>query len=192
VVATATQLTTASSGTLSIILDGTTNSSSRSENPQPAMERIQTELVSLRVRQAEVHKQIRYLRHALIALVRAFGHEILAMPAQAAKIQSSDISRRHVRIIDLSRRVLSGSTEWWTLNEVLDAIREECASVLSGYINPAVAVSNALRTLQRRGELECCWNGEQRRLRWIVNKQVPKEASEGSKLEFSRPETTHT
>lgn len=175
-VATATQVTTASSGTLSIILDGGTNSPNLSSGSQPAIERIQSEIVSLRLRQAEVQKRILYVRHALVALLHVFGPQILATPAKASAVDSRDISRRPPKIVDLSRKVLSRSDRWWTLKQVQAAIREECPSALAAFINPGVAVSNALRTLERRGELELSLNDGQGRLRWTANKDFPNES----------------
>ena len=81
VVAIATQLPTASSGTLSIVLDGT-NSSSDDYSSQDPVEYIQGELLSLSLRHAEVQKRIQHLRHALLALVHVFGPEILATSAR--------------------------------------------------------------------------------------------------------------
>jgi hypothetical protein len=179
VVAIATQLPTASYGTLSIVLDGT-NSFSADYNSQDPVEYIQGELLSLSLRHAEVQKRIQHLRHALLALVHVFGPEILATAARDSKVHSRQLSRRAPKIIDISRQVLSRSSGWLTFNQVFEAIREECPSALSGFINPGVSVSNALRTLQRYGEIEFSSDDAQGRLRWLLDKKVPAETSQSS------------
>ena len=174
-IATATQSPTALSGTLSIFLDGTTSCSSDGTS-RDAVEHLQGELVSLSLRHAEVQKRIQHLRHALLALVHVFGPEILATAARDSKVHSRQLSRRAPEIIDISRQVLSRSSVWWTFQQVLNAIREECPSALAGFINPGVSVSNALRTLQRHGEIEFSSSDAKRRLRW-ANKKVSAENS---------------
>lgn len=175
-VATATQLPTASSGTLSLILENTTDSSSLHDSSQHPVEYLQGELVSLRLQHAEMQKRIQYLRHALVALVHVFGPEVLVTPAHESKLHSRDLSRRPAKIIDLSRKVLSRSAGWCTFDQVLEAIRDECPSALAIFINPGAAVSNALRTLHRHDELEFSLNDGQGRLRWTANKEVPAES----------------
>jgi hypothetical protein len=175
VVATATEFPTASSGTLSIVLDGT-NSSSADYSSQDPVEYIQGELVSLSLRHTEVQKRIQHLRHALLALVHVFGPEILATSARDSKVHSRQLSRHPPKIIDISRQVLSRSAGWLTFNQVLQAIREECPSAFAGLLNPGVSVSNALRALHRHGEIEFSSNESQERPRWLLKKRVPAAA----------------
>src|SRR5579884_399265 len=81
------QMPTTVPGTLSIIVDTRTEALSEGEARDHSVERIQSELVSLSLRQAEVQERIQQVRHALLALVHVFGPEILgtAKPSPAIR-----------------------------------------------------------------------------------------------------------
>jgi hypothetical protein len=59
-----------------------------------------------------------------------------------------------VKIIDVARSVFAESREWLTLNQVVGLIHEKSETALARFINPGVAVSNAIRALEHRGEVE--------------------------------------
>jgi hypothetical protein len=129
-------------------------------------ERIRAELASLSVRRVEVQQRIQHIRHALLELVHVFGPEILVTSEQPG-VSSQPLSRGGVKMIDITRRVLSQSGQWLTLYQLLDQIRGESGTALARFINPGVAVSNALRVLVRRGAVEAALNEEPVKWRWV-------------------------
>jgi hypothetical protein len=109
--------------------------------------------MSLSLRQAQVQERIQHIRHALVELVHVFGTEIL-VSAQNCEVSSRPLSRRRVKMIDLVRGVFTQSGEWLTLQQIMELLHQQSDSALAPFINPGVAVSNAIRVLERRGEVE--------------------------------------
>lgn len=167
--ATTTDLPTTASGTFSVESDAPQFASSQRENHEHAIENIQGELLSLSVRQKEVQRRIHHVRHALGALVQAFGPGILASAGPGVRLRN--LSRSAPKMIEALRSVLSRSSGWLTFNQLLEAVRSEGPSMFAGFINPGVSVSNALRALQRRGEVEVLTNESQPMWRWASDKK---------------------
>ncbi|HKW16691.1 MAG TPA: hypothetical protein VJO35_04205 [Terriglobales bacterium] len=159
-----TDLPATTSGTFSVETDSPQFASARDENPGQTIEHIQGELISLSVRQREVQRRIHHVRHALGALVQAFGPGILAAASPGVRLRN--VSRSAPKMIEALRSVLSCSSDWLTFSQLLEAVRAESPSMLAGFINPGVSVSNALRALQRRGEIEVLTNESQAMWRW--------------------------
>jgi hypothetical protein len=148
------------------------NATPYDDRPEAAIANIQAELAFLSVRQAEVRERIQHLRHALVELVHVFGPEILATNGRGSEVTSADLSRGATRIMDLCRKILSCTTEWFTLYQIVGMIREEFPSALSGFLNPGVSVSNALRALGRRGEVEPSKDQEPASWRWAGERKA--------------------
>ena len=127
---------------------------------------IHAELALLSLRQRELRKRIQHLRHALVELVHVFGPEILAEAKRGSEGKSRDLSRGATKIFDLCRQVLSRSNQWLTLRQLEGVIRDEFPAALSRFINPGVSLSNALRALQRNGQVELSVNEGSARWRW--------------------------
>lgn len=155
-VATATPLPSSPSGTLSIVIDSRPEPQLQGEGQRQAADDIQSELLSLSLRQVEVQERIQQVRHALVALVHVFGPEILEAARKAQEHNTPDISRSCPKVIDVLRRVLSQSAQPLTFDQICEAAQREAPSILAGFINPGVSVSNGLRTLQRHREIEIC------------------------------------
>ena len=143
------------------------NASVYVDRPEAAIENIQAELAFLSLRQAELRERIQHLRHALIELVHVFGPEILATSGRCSEGNSNALGRGATRTMDLCRKILSRTTEWLTLYQLVEIIREEFPAALSGFINPGVSVSNALRALRRSGEVEPSKDQEPASWRWV-------------------------
>lgn len=141
------------------------------DHPEAAIESIHAELALLSLRQAELRDRIQHLRHALVELVHVFGPEILATSGRGSEVTSNDLSRGPTKIMELCRKILSRATEWLTLSQLMEMIREEFPSALSGFLNPGVSVSNALRALRRSGEVEPSKAQEPASWRWVGSKK---------------------
>jgi hypothetical protein len=127
---------------------------SEADSSSSIMESMRAELTSLSLRQAQVQERIQHIRHALAELVQLFGPEVLATSARPFEVASPPLSRKRVKIVDLARDVFAQSREWLTLNQVVELIRKKSDTALARFINPGVAVSNAIRALERHGEVE--------------------------------------
>lgn len=171
-VANTAELSAGELGTLSTVFDPQADAMSRDESPEYTLEYIQSELLSLSLRQADVQERIQQVRHALVALVHVFGPEVLAISGKRQQGSSQNLSRSGTKVIDISRRLLSRSTQWLTFNQLLEAIQKESPSTLAGFINPGVSVSNALRTLERHGEVESCPDVGPVKWRWTGNRHL--------------------
>jgi hypothetical protein len=132
-----------------------------------SIENIQAELTSLSVWHAQVQKRIHHIRHALVELVHVFGPEILLTSRKDSEIVCQPLSRSGVKMIDLVRGALSHSRRWLTLCELVELIRQESQANLARFMNPGVAVSNALRVLERRGEVEIFQDAQTTRWRFV-------------------------
>ena len=167
-VATATPLPASPSGTLSIVIDGSPEPQFQGEGQRQAAEDIHSELLSLSLRQAEVQERIQQVRHALVALVHVFGPEILEAARKAQELNTLDISRNSPKVIDVLRKILSQSAQPLTFDQIYEAAQKEAPSILAGFINPGVSLSNGLRTLQRHHEIESCIDSPAVTWRWIA------------------------
>jgi hypothetical protein len=61
---------------------------------------------------------------------------------------------------------LRASPHSLSFNQIIDRVRLRAPMVLAQFHNPGVALSNALRTLERRGEVEHGKSGHRRKWRW--------------------------
>jgi hypothetical protein len=177
-VANATELPASAAGTLAIVLDPRPNATPKGESPEQTSKYIQGELLSLSLRHADIQQRIQQVRHALVALVQVFGPEILASAAKRRQSDSQNLSRTSTKVIDISRRVLSRSLYWLTFEQILEAVEKEFPSTFAGFINPGVSVSNALRTLERHGEVESSSGPRPASWRWRGNSRAAE--NEGS------------
>ena len=135
--------------------------------PECSIENLQIELALLSLHRAEVSQRIRHLRHAVAELIHVFGPEILECRKRTAKPKAQDGPRGAPTVIDLCRNLLSRSPQWVTMFQLAEMIRQEFPSALAGYINSGASVSNALRALRRRGEVQVSMIAEAARWRWI-------------------------
>ena len=142
------------------------------EDSSSTLETIRGELMSLSVRQVEVRRRIQHIRHALVELVHVFGPEILTPAVGGGGASSQSLSRSGVRIIDLTRKALSQSGQWLSLYELIELIRQESTTALIRFINPGVAVSNALRVLRRQGEVEVSRDKQFAKWRWSAKQNI--------------------
>jgi len=149
------------------VFNGAEHTTIEAEDASSAAESVRVEIGSLSARQAEVQQRIRHIRHALLELVHVFGPGILEAAGQPPKPRSQPLSRQGDKIIDLTRRVLSQSGQWLTHYELIELLRQHSGTVLARFINPGVAVSNALRILSRRGEVEVFQDERPAKWRWI-------------------------
>lgn len=140
---------------------------SREDVTSSSVELIRAEWVSLSLQQAQVQERIQHIRHALLELVHVFGPEILLTSGRGPAISSKSLSRGRVKMIDLVRSSFGESREWFTLYELMAMIRKQSETALARFINPGVAVSNALRFLERRGEVEVVQHKEGPKWRFV-------------------------
>jgi len=168
-VASATSLPTNPAGALSIVIDSRPEPVLEGGSQRQTADDIQSELLSLSLRQAEVQERIQQVRHALVALVHVFGPEILDAARKAQESDALDISRSRPKVTDILRRVLSQSARPLTFDQIFEAAQKEAPSILAGFINPGVSISNALRALQRHREIESCRDAHAVKWQWIVD-----------------------
>lgn len=128
--------------------------------------------MSLSLRQVEVQRRLQHVRHALLELVHVFGPEILVTAEGGSEVSSQPLSRSCVKILDIVRKVLSESREWLTHCQLIERIRGESTTALARFVNPGVAVSNALRVLERRGEVELLLDEQPAKWRWIGRRKL--------------------
>lgn len=166
-VATATPLAASPAGTLSIVIENRPEPQLHGESQRQGADDIQSELLSLSLRQAEVQERIQQVRHALVALVHVFGPEILEAARKTQECNA--ISRSRPKVIDILRRVFTQSSGPLTFDQIFEAVQKESPAMLAGFINPGVSISNALRTLERHGEIESCPDAGAVKWQWIAN-----------------------
>jgi hypothetical protein len=117
-------------------------------------EEIQTKLLSLALQQTQIQTRIRILRHAMSALIQAFGPAILCGGQPPVCQPSQPATCGQPPMIDLCRTILRESKQWLTFSQIHDAIRINYPFCLGRFLQPGTAVSNALRTLHRHGAAE--------------------------------------
>jgi hypothetical protein len=125
------------------------------------MEMIEKELLLLKLRRADLHRRIRALRHAVIALIKVFGPVILDLETHSA-VHLPNVPYRGRAPINVCREILRESPHPLSSDRILDLVRHTAPGMLAEFQNPGVAISNALRTLERRGEVEHWKSGEWR------------------------------
>jgi len=152
--ANATGVTASVDGALPGVVDSQPQLLEEDKELEHSAEHIRSQLLSLSLRQADVQKRIQQVRHALVALVSVFGPEILATAGVRRESTHHNVSRSRTKVIDILRVIFGRSTQWVTFNQLLEAVQKESPSTLAGFINPGVSLSNALRTLERHGEIE--------------------------------------
>lgn len=137
------------------------------ESVSLTLESIRFELGSLWFQQAELQERIYHVRRALCELVHVFGPEILVRDGARPEIASEALSRNATpTIMDFVRMAVSRSTQWVSLDELVTTIRKESPTTLARFMLPGVAVSNALRALHRRGEVERSTDLQSAKWRW--------------------------
>ena len=164
----------------SLILNGVEVSEHDREKSCSTVESIQAELTSLSVWHARVQERIQHIRHALVELVHVFGPEILLTSREDSEIICQPLSRQDVKMIDFVRGALSQSRRWLTLYELMDLIRQKSQAGLARFMNPGVAVSNALRVLERDGEVQVFQDEQTTKWRFMEKPDI-------GLLETSRP-----
>lgn len=164
----------------SLTLNGVEVSEHDREKSCSTVESIQAELTSLSVWHARVQERIPHIRHALVELVHVFGPEILLTSREDSEIICQPLSRQDVKMIDFVRSALSQSRRWLTLYELMDLIRQKSQAGLARFMNPGVAVSNALRVLERDGEVEVFQDEQTTKWRFMEKPDI-------GLLETSRP-----
>ena len=127
---------------------------SASEAFYDSAEEIQKKLLSLALQQTQVQTRIRILRHAMSVLIQSFGPAILCGDLPMVCEASHPSTCGHPDTIDLCRTILRDSQQWLTLRQIHAAIETKCPFSMSRFLKPGTALSNALRTLRRRGAVE--------------------------------------
>ena len=117
-------------------------------------EEIQRKLLSLALQQAEIQTRIRILRHAVSALIQAFGPASLCGDQPLVCEASHLVTCGQPPMIDLCRTILRESKQWLTFGQIRDAMRIKYPFSMDRFLQPGTAVSNALRTLLRHGAVE--------------------------------------
>lgn len=115
---------------------------------------IQQELLLLRLQKASTDKRIHALRNAIQVLIGVFGPHILEGSGTTPYGFGNSLSGKCLSNTDICRDVLKDSGNWMTFEEVLRVVQTTAPWISSRYVNPGVSVSNALRFLKRRGEVE--------------------------------------
>lgn len=129
------------------------------------VKRIENELQLLTFRQREVQKRIQSVRHAMSALIEVFGPGILDGNNEPFRMMRNRPS--HLDIIGLCSTVLGDTSQWLTLQQITALIQSRCPRSIAGFQKPSVSISNALRTLRRRGRVECVYpKSSETRWRW--------------------------
>lgn len=127
-------------------------------------ERAQKDLLALTFQQSEIEKRIGVVRRALLALVQAFGPQVLERTLNTDRAIPNVLSAGS-EVPELCREILRHSPTGLTSQQLTQVIQRESPSALAGFTKPGVVTANVLRVLQRTGEVECRHkNGE--RLCW--------------------------
>jgi hypothetical protein len=151
------------------------------------IEGIREELSRLTITRRGVHQRIHSLRRAITVLVDVFGPEILIEEMQQCSIQPHNVSYRGEQMIDVCREALKGAAQWLTAAQILSKVKTQAPLMIARFRNPSVSLSNALRTLRRRAEIESVGTGARTQWRWIPqDSNVPTFDNE----EFDYPATS--
>jgi hypothetical protein len=149
---------------------------------QDSIEEIQSKLLSIALQQARIQVRIRTLRHAICALIHAFGPTILYGEQPVVCETSHTATCGQPPMIDLCRTILRESKQWLTLSQIHDAIRFKYPSSTARFLKPGTALSNALRTLHRHRVIETKLNAGIREWRAVsepANLVSERHGSEG-------------
>jgi len=138
---------------------------------QDSIEEIQRKLLSIALQQAQIQVRIRILRHAMSALIHAFGPTILYGEGPVVCEASHTATCGHLPMIDLCRTILRESKQWLTLSQIHDAIRIKYPSSTVRFLKPGTALSNALRSLHRHRAIETKLNVGIREWRLVIEEQ---------------------
>jgi hypothetical protein len=130
------------------------------------IEQIEKELLNLTRRRRDTQKRVQSLRHAIAILIDIFGPAILDGDIQPFRMPHNLRSRRQ-DIIDLCTVVLQESLQWLTLSQILELIQNRSPEIVSSLQKPGVSVSNALRTLHRRGRVRRLYNRPEPKWQWV-------------------------
>lgn len=130
------------------------------------IEQIEKELLNLTLRQRGIQKRVQSLRNALAILIDIFGPPILDGDNQPFRMPQNLRSRRQ-DLIDLCTVVLQDSLQWLTLPQILELIQNRSPEIVSSFQKPAVSVSNALRTLHRRGRVKRLYARPRSKWQWV-------------------------
>lgn len=144
------------------------------ESSRSKIETIEKEVSLLKLRRADVHKRIRALRNAVVALIKVFGPTILDLETQG-RVHFRHVPSRARAPIDVCRDILRESPHSQSFDRILELARERAPETVAEFKNPGVAISNALRSLKKRGEVEHLKNGNRGTWRW---KPEPRTSSD--------------
>ena len=129
---------------------------------------IREKLRLLALRKAAIQEKIYATRNALTALISLFGPGILTEERKTmGALATPDLSRS--KPTDLFTNVLIQSNQWTTVPELLQQIQHNCPSALARFKNPGASLSNFLRTLLRKGQVELRVQDGQRMWKWLDN-----------------------
>lgn len=139
-----------------------------SEKLRSRSEQIRTELLAVALQRADIQKRMRDIRQALTALVKVFGPAILNAESRGFEAQADFLSSHYRAHVDRCCEILRRSNKWLTVRQILDVIQKESPSALTSFTNPGASLSNALRCLRRRAQVESQDDGKGRiQWRWI-------------------------
>jgi hypothetical protein len=129
---------------------------------------IREKLRLLALKKAAVQEKIYATRNALTALISLFGPGILTEERKTVVAHGiTDLSRSKPK--DLFTNALIQSDQWTTVPELLQQIQHNCPSALARFKNPGASLSNFLRTLLRKGQVELRVQDGQRMWKWLDN-----------------------
>jgi len=143
------------------------NETSPIESSEREIGEVQKELLLIKLRRTDIHKRIQAIWHAVTSLVEVFGPEILEGQGQRFQVPPHNVSYRCPRTMDLCREILKDSAQWLTTSQILELMRKKAPLLMARFQNPGVSLSNALRTLQRRAEVEGLDIGSVIKWRWV-------------------------
>ena len=139
-----------------------------SEKLRSRPEQIRTELLALALQRADIQKRLQDIRQALTALVKVFGPAILNAESRGFEARADYVSSHSRAHVDRCCEILRRSNKWLTIRQILDVMQKESPSTLTSFTNPGASLSNALRCLRRRAQVESQDDGKGRiQWRWI-------------------------
>jgi hypothetical protein len=118
------------------------------------VDQIKSELNNVTVRQRGIQKRLHSLRSALANLVEVFGPAVLDGDDQPIRVTIQNTSSRYRRSIDLCTAALKESSDWLTIQQIVELIESRSPATLAHFRNPSVSISNSLRTLDRQGKVK--------------------------------------
>ncbi len=127
---------------------------------------IQEKLRVLALKKAAVQQEIYATRNALAALISLFGPGILSEGQQTVASAIGTFSPRS-KPTDLFADMVARSNQWTTVPELLERIQHSSPSSLAHFKNPGASLSNFLRTLHRRGQVELRVQDGERMWKWL-------------------------